>query len=38
VGGALMILGFVLLLMVDTPRRMRFRLAQYHPPWRRSTP
>jgi hypothetical protein len=38
VGGALMILGFVLLLMVDTPRRLRFRLAQYQPPWRRTTP
>ena len=35
VGGALMIVGFVLLLMVDTPRRIMFRVANSHPRWRR---
>ncbi len=30
VGGALMVLGFVLLVMVDTPRRIMFRLARHH--------
>jgi hypothetical protein len=28
VGGALIILGFVLLVMVDTPRRVLYRLAR----------
>jgi len=35
VGGALMVLGFVLLVMVDTPRRIMFRLARHHSSWLR---
>ena len=31
VGGALMVLGFVLLVMVDTPRRLMYRLAHTGP-------
>jgi len=36
-GGALMILGFVLLAVVDTPRRVMYRLATLGPGGRRST-
>ncbi len=35
VGGALMVLGFALLIMVDTPRRIMFRLARHNASWRR---
>ena len=32
IGGALMLVGFVLLTMADAPRRIRYRLAQRHAP------
>ena len=38
VGGALMILGFALLIMVDTPRRLMYRLAHLNPVQRRTPP
>ncbi len=38
VGGALIVLGFAMLVMVDTPRRLVYRLAHLNPVQRRTPP